>query len=120
LSLCAQAATTLALLTLATFLRESLVGATSRRADLVALAVGAGGVALVLLLGVVRDVSGAAAVRHELNGRRALRVGLAALARAPKQALLGFVVPFVGGLALITGAAPLVRAIDVGARGDFR
>ncbi|HEV8549058.1 MAG TPA: hypothetical protein VGQ57_08520, partial [Polyangiaceae bacterium] len=99
LSLCAQGATALAVVTLATLLRESLVGATSRRADLVALAVCALGLSLVLLIGVVRDVASAAAVRHELNGRRALSVGLTAFRRAPKQALLGFVVPFAGGLA---------------------
>jgi hypothetical protein len=120
LSLCAQAAAVLATLTLAAFLRESFVGATSRRADLVALAVGAVGVTLVLGVGVLRDLASAAAVRHELNGRRALGAGLTALASAPGKAALGFIVPFVGGLALMTGAMPLVSVLNVGRRGDFR
>ena len=120
LTLLAQSAALLAVATLAAGLREAFVGATSRRADLVFLALlGLGGL-LVLGLGALRDLSSAACVEETLGSPAALRRGCAALVRAPGAVLAGFGAAGLATGALIAAGALVTGALDVGRPGAFR
>ncbi|HEX5099961.1 MAG TPA: hypothetical protein VFV94_10695 [Polyangiaceae bacterium] len=120
LTLLAQSAALLALATFAAGLREALVGATSRRADLAFVAVLALGGLVVLGLGALRDLSSAACVEETLGSPAALRRGVAALLRAPGAVLSGFGAALVAASACVGVGALLTGALDVGRPGAFR
>jgi hypothetical protein len=120
LTLLAQSAALLAVATLAAGLREALLGATSRRADLVFLAVLAFGGLVVLGLGALRDLSSAACVDGALGSPAALRRGLAALRKAPGAVLSGFGAAAVAAGSLVAAGALLTGVLDVGRPGALR
>lgn len=120
LTLLAESAALLALATFAAGLRETLVGATSRRADLVFLAVLALGGLVLLGLGALRDLSSAACVEETLGSPAALRRGVASLLRAPGAVCSGFGAALVAAGACVAAGALLTGALDVGRPGAFR
>ncbi|HWP09718.1 MAG TPA: hypothetical protein VNN72_28445 [Polyangiaceae bacterium] len=120
LTLLAQSAALLALAAFAAGLREALVGATSRPADLVFVLVLALGGLVVLGFGALRDLSSAACVEDELASPAALRHGLAALLRAPGAVFSGFGAAAVAAAACVAAGALLTGALDVGRPGAFR
>lgn len=120
LALLAQSAALLAVAALAAGLREALVGATSRRADLVFLAALALGGLVVLVLGALRDLASAACTEETLRSPAAVRRGLAALVRAPGAVVYGFGQALLAGAALVAVGALLTGALDVGRPGASR
>jgi hypothetical protein len=88
--------------------------------DLAALAIPALGAALVLLLGVVRDLGAAASVAGRIHGRAALRAGFACLRHAPVQALTRWMGPALLGLSLVGAGGLAAGALDVGRAGSLR
>jgi hypothetical protein len=117
------AAQALALFVTATFaatLRAAAAGDTSRRADLTGLAVGAGGLLVVLALGLLRDLASAAAVEGGLGSRAASIVGFHALLRAPRTAVAAATLAGAGSFAAVALAALVSGALDVARAGTFR
>ncbi|HEX6766426.1 MAG TPA: hypothetical protein VF103_13130 [Polyangiaceae bacterium] len=120
LALLAQVIVLFATSSLAAALDDSLRGATERSADLASLAVFALGLVASIVLGLVRDLGRAAAVRDGLAGKAALLAGFRAFAGAPGRALLGWLTPALAGVALVAVGAALTTLFDVSRPGNFR
>jgi len=120
LALLAQAIVFFAALTLAGSVKESLEKTTPRSADLAYLAVVAFGLLVTLVVGLVRDLGRAAAVREWLGSKMALLTGLKTLARTPGRYLLAWGAPALAGLALVALGAVSTTALDVSRPGAWR
>ena len=120
LALLTQGGAILAAVALALELREGLVGATSRGADLVAALVLLLGALLVLALAVFRDLASAACVQGSVRSNEALARGFSTLRRAPGRVLRGWVGPLAAVVGLLVAGAWLTGRVDVSRAGAWR
>lgn len=120
LTLAAQALALLFTATVSAPVRAAMAGETSRRADLAALVAGLVGLALVLGLGLLRDLASAAAVQGGIGSRPALVTALEVLVRTPGAALRPASLAALGAGAAVSGAALVAGALDVSRPGAFR
>jgi hypothetical protein len=105
-------------LSAAGLMRSSLSG--PERGDLFAFAVLALAGALVLALGVLRDVASAAVACGVPTARAAVRIGFDAVRRAPGSVFVGWLGPAALGLTLVVIAAAGAGILDVARAGGFR
>lgn len=120
LALLTQGGAILASVTLAFGLREGIVGATSRGADLAMAGVLLFGGLLVLGVAVLRDLASAACVENETRSSEALARGLTTLRRVPGRVLRGWAGPLAMVLGLLAAGAWLTGRVDVSRAGAWR
>jgi len=120
LTLLTQGGAILATATVASGLRTSLVGATSRGADLVVVALLLLGGLLVLGLAMLRDLASAACVEESVGSRVAVGRGFAALLRSPGGVLRAWAGPLATVVVLVAASAWLTGKVDVSRAGAWR
>ena len=104
---------------LAAAVRNAAFGS-ARASDGAGLLVVAAGVALVVAVGVLRDLARAAAIDGDLAARGAAGLGIAVLLRLPRRVLFAWAPPAARGVVLVGLGAWLVGAIDVSRDGGWR
>ncbi len=119
LTLLTQALTAFLALSVALQVRDALVSGTSRRADLVGLAIALVGGSLMLAFGMVRDLASAAAVSGGAGSRVALLAGLSTLFRNPGRILRIWSLAAIAAVSLVAAGALVTGLLDVSRPGAW-